>query len=209
MRTHDLVRLAPAWIAEIADPRIRAELEHTPWAVVRRVVAPEGCTAIGVRGATRSERWPSIVPNDAILACVEPEALAATVPQRALPAFEALVVARDAADRAGLAWGPCGSVGFELATGAAVVHVRSDCDLLIRIGTCSRAQISGFAHALQAARARIDVQVEHDDIGYALDELVSGTDRLVAKAPQGPQLVAIADCWRRFDESALRTEAAR
>lgn len=209
MRSHDLVRLTPAWIAEIADPGIRAELTRTPWAVVRRVVAPEGYTAIGVRGTSRSERWPWIAPNDAILACIEPEALASTTPKRAHLAFDALVVARAAAERAELAWGPCGSVGFELATGVAAVHARSDCDLLVRIGRCSRAQVEAFAHALGAAPTRIDVQVEHDDIGYALDELVSGTDRLVAKTPHGPQLISLAECWRRFRESADRLETTR
>lgn len=209
MRTHDLVRLAPGWIADIAEPCIRVALERTPWAVVRRAVAPNGCTAIGVRGSTRSERWPLLAPHDAILACIEPEALASSVAPRTFPAFDALAVARDAAEHAGLAWGPCGSVGFELASGAAVVHARSDCDLVIRIGTCTRAQLHEFARALTDAPARIDVQIEHDDRGYALGELVCGSDRVLAKTRHGPRLVSLADCWRRFDESAFRMGAAR
>ena len=193
MRPHDLVALDPDAIRSIEDPEIRAELERVPWAVVRRLCCEREFVAIGVRGPTRPQRWPLVVPRAAIGTCIAPEALASIVATRDLPAFAALASVRLAAASLGMRWGPAGSVGFELATGAPVVHAQSDCDIVVRGASLAYDAFAGFARALAGSAVRVDVQIEFGDCGIALDEYLSSGERVMAKTPNGPQLLARAE----------------
>ncbi len=193
MRPHDLVELDPAWIRSIDDPRIRLELERVPWAVVRRMACAEGSIAIGVRGTTRAQRWPLVAPQAAIRSHIQPESLARAQPRRNLPALLVLTTIRSAAQSHGLCFGPVGSVGFELASGAAVVHAQSDCDIIVRGFDSTRRALAEFAETLGACAVRIDVQIECGTSGVALDEYLRSGERVMAKTPHGPQLLARAD----------------
>ena len=193
MRPHDLVVLDPNAIRSIDDPEIRAELERVPWAVVRRLRCARDSVAIGVRGPTRAQRWPLVVLRAAIGTCVEPEALASVRATRDLPAFAALESVRLAAESLGMRWGPAGSVGFELATGAPAVHAQSDCDIVVRGASLAYDTFASFARALAGSTVRIDVQIEFGDRGIALDEYLSAGERVMAKTPDGPQLLARAE----------------
>ena len=52
--------------------------------------------------------------------------------RRALPAFVVLEVVAGMLEDRGLAWGPAGGVGYELASGLPVVTESSDLDLILR-----------------------------------------------------------------------------
>ena len=193
MRPHDLVVIDPNAIRSIDDAEIRAELERVPWAVVRRARCAREFVAIGVRGPSRAQRWPLVVLRTAIGTCVEPEALAWVRATRDLPAFTALESVRLAAESLGMRWGPVGSVGFELATGVPVVQAQSDCDIVVRGASLAYDAFAGFARALAGSAVRIDVQIEFGDCGIALGEYLSSSERVMAKTPDGPQLLARTD----------------
>jgi phosphoribosyl-dephospho-CoA transferase len=75
-RVHDLLQVdahaltadsvpQPAWVGKT--------LISCPWVVVRRGQAPVGQIAVGVRGATRSERWAGFCDERLIKKIVRPE----------------------------------------------------------------------------------------------------------------------------------------
>jgi len=75
-----------------------------------------GRIAVGVRGTSRSERYATAVDTDDVCEVVAPEDLAHVLPRgrRELAAICTLDTVRPVLDDTGLAWGPTGSVGFEL-----------------------------------------------------------------------------------------------
>ncbi len=189
VRVHDLLRIDPHAVAFDAEPQewARAALAAVPWVVVRRE-RREGWIAVGVRGATRAQRSAGWVRTSAIDEVCSPESLASSIPPRGFAAFDALAVARVAANALGLAWGPVGAVGFALATGAPSVHVESDLDLVVR--PAERWRLAQFAAALRDAPARCDVIVERDDGGVALTELLREAGPVLVRTARGPQLVS-------------------
>jgi phosphoribosyl-dephospho-CoA transferase len=202
-RAHDLLRIARFTADAQAPDWLPAAFARAPFAVVRRASVADGFVAVGLRGATRSQRFGTSVAIADIEATFSPEHLAADEPpneRSALPAFRALALLRDL--RSALhdfAWGPTGSTGFELATHSQTVTESSDLDLLIRTPErCNPATIRALADALAnaAARAgtRVDAQLETPAGGVALAELAAGRSRVLARAADGARLVA--DPWQ-------------
>ncbi len=193
LRPHDLLRLAPdavdlsdgvpAWAA-------RGLARREPWVVVRRAVAGPGKAAVGVRGSTRSERWALSVPLSGIQERVTPEALAwpkawRTVekPRGALPAFVALELVAEMLEERGLAWGPAGGVGYELASGLPVVTEGSDLDLILRCPEpLPRMEARDIFEELAALPARVDAQIEARNGSVALAEWAGGGPVLLRRA---------------------------
>jgi len=205
-RAHDLLRIArpTARLTSGADAPdwLRAAFARTPFVVVRRAPAPSGFVAVGVRGATRAQRFGTWVPVADIDAAYSPEDLVASEPtgeRRTLPAFVALALLRDA--RSALqdfAWGPTGSAGFELAAHTATVSTSSDLDLLIRTpercdAPAIRALVDVLANASTHAQTRIDAQLDTPAGGVALAELAAGKPRVLARAVDGARVVT--DPW--------------
>ena len=90
---------------------------------------------VGIRGATRGERFGTWLDLASIDARSTPEQLAAApvhAARAALPALSLLVAIKVRCDHTQLAWGPTGSVGFELASGVPTVTESSDLDLVMR-----------------------------------------------------------------------------
>ena len=121
VRPHDMLRLAggaglrhegsvPAWVPDVAGPGA--------WVVVRRARAPAGLIPVGVRGAPARRRFAALLAPDAVAARVTPEDLAAARVGATCRARRSALTVLDAVDELctslGLAWGPTGSVGFEL-----------------------------------------------------------------------------------------------
>ncbi|MEM5387462.1 malonate decarboxylase holo-ACP synthase [Paraburkholderia phymatum] len=203
-QAHDILRLhrleafdnEPAWV--------RDAFARAPFVVVRRAQVAPGFVAVGVRGAARNERYGTWARCDDIEAVVKPEALPSastlSADRRALPALVALDAMRrePPSTLATFAWGPTGSVGFELATFTPTVTSTSDLDLLIRMPNhFSRdearwLQAALDAHAMRAG-IRIDAQLETPAGGVALVEFASGKARVMARHASGPRL--IADPW--------------
>ena len=190
-RPHDLLRVtgptalpadAPAWALNA--------LSDTPWVVVRRDRAPDGYLPVGVRGASRSERYGTLVAAADIRETAPPETLT-DVPGRNLPAIQALRGLRPVLDGAGLPWGPTGSVGFELATGHPAATSTSDLDLLVRISDlrCALPALVSLDHAFDSVECRVDCQVETLCGAAALTELADGRPQVMVRTSEGPRLV--------------------
>lgn len=187
-RPHDLLRLThwepdlPDWVAD--------SLTATPWVVVRRSLSHDGDIPVGVRGHTRSQRYAMTVPISAVEAVVTPEALGlVTGPTRSLPALEALQTLAPLLRKAGVRWGPTGSVGFELATGTATATPDSDLDLAVY----QPADLGALQKLLRQVSARVDCQIEFGWGAASLADLMSGTPQVLVKCPDGPRLVDTAE----------------
>jgi phosphoribosyl-dephospho-CoA transferase len=201
-RAHDLLKLRglrhfddePAWV--------RDAFSRAPFGVVRRAQVAAGFIAVGIRGKNRAERHGAWAHDADVEAVFSPEDLVDVTPapeRHTLPAFAALAaLRRDAVILNGLAWGPAGSAGFELATQVPTVTPSSDLDLLIRAPErmsheAALALLAELhAHAGRTG-VRIDAQLETPAGGIALAELAAGRARVMARHAHGPRLVA--DAW--------------
>jgi phosphoribosyl-dephospho-CoA transferase len=130
-RPHDLLRIAPqALLAGSVPPWVSDHLRLSRCVVVRRTARAEPRIPVGVRGSRRHQRWAATCQPEWIEAIATPSQLlqCAVSGQRAntSPAFHALETLKDLWKDLSLAWGPGGSVGFELATGVPVVKPESD-----------------------------------------------------------------------------------
>jgi phosphoribosyl-dephospho-CoA transferase len=200
---HDLLRLgerAALRSARAIPEWVREALQEAPFVVVRRVLSGRGTIPVGVRGSTRNARFAASLGWEAIVARVTPEQLARQrawrvgsreAPIASLTALERLA---DPLDRFGLAWGPTGSVGFELATGVAVAHSQSDLDLVVRAQTpLSRGLAKELERLVSAVPVRVDVQIETPQGAIALAEYTAGPSKLLLRTRRGPRLVT--DAW--------------
>ena len=194
---HDLLRIAdPGTYLTGSEPVwVRTSLAAAPWVVVRRSTAPAGQLAVGVRGRSRHERHALLMPIEAAIACRRPEDLrpmAANGPART-PALSALRKAIPILHDLGLAWGPTGSVGFELATGRPTTTATSDLDLLVRAESLpTPAWAANLISRLSALPVRVDCQLQTPNGAAALAELATGPRTLVLRTSGGPQLVTRA-----------------
>jgi len=206
---HDLLRIREA--ADLCTdapppPWVERALGRAPWVVVRhgRVGAHERLIPVGVRGATRDERFATFVHASRVLESVAPERLAmlrawrTRGPGRDVPALGALELVAGTLDRNGLRWGPTGSVGFELASGVATVTCASDLDLLVRAPSAiARSDARALAADLSRYPVHIDVRIETPRGAVSLAEYASGADRVMLRTAKGPCLVI--DPWARED----------
>jgi phosphoribosyl-dephospho-CoA transferase len=202
VRPHDMLRLAggavlryegvvPAWVP--------ASLARAPWVVVRRALSQDGLIPVGIRGRTRGERFAALLAVDAVTERVSPEDLAAARSWRHMPRARSVRSLRvlDAVDELctslGLAWGPTGSVGFELATGVPSAGVASDLDVVIRAPQpWSLEYAREIADCLNRLPARVDAQLDVPAGAVALDEYARGGPVLL-RAPDGRGLTR--DPW--------------
>ena len=192
-RPHDLLRLpGPHVLPRDAPPWVSSVLGAAPWVVVRRAAAPTGLIAVGVRGASRSERYATEVAIDDVCEVVEPEDLAHIPVRRELAVMSTLQAVCPLVDGTGLPWGPTGSVGFELATGIPTATTESDLDLLVRVPRGS-AEVLRCLAALHRQfgnlAVRVDCQVETSAGAVALAELVGGPSDVMVRTAEGPRLV--------------------
>ncbi len=197
--THALLRIAqpaalegagalPAWA--------EAALRRAPWVVVRRARSRDGLIPVGVRGPDRAARLAAWLPPDAVLECLTPPELAARSAWRsharraqasALAALEAVAALMR---RHALIWGPCGSVGFELASGVATADAHSDLDLMVAAAApLVRAAAVELHAALAQLPVRADVLLEAPGGAVALAEYAAGRAPLLLRTADGPRLV--------------------
>jgi phosphoribosyl-dephospho-CoA transferase len=201
-QVHDLLRVDPDCVtpgcpAERA--RVKEALASSPWVVVRREEAPEDQIAVGVRGATRGDRWGGFVARDQIRGIVRPEELlllhhsARCLPRT--PALEALRQIDERWRHLTFPWGPAGSVGFELASGQPSTNDSSDLDLIIRApARISRERARSLWERTQVLAVHVDVRVETPRCGFSLEEYAcESSGRILLRYPNGPQLGA--DPW--------------
>jgi phosphoribosyl-dephospho-CoA transferase len=173
---------APAWARQVL-------IAEQP-VVVRRAMVASGQLAVGVRGASRDQRFAAVVPASVVVRCVRPEQLVESVPFGGQPALCALASLKPALDGLGLCWGVTGSVGYQLATGLAVIHTESDLDLLVRTPTeLSRPAARELLGLLDNAPCRVDLQLETPSGAVALREWAGDSTRVLLKCPTGARLI--------------------
>ena len=211
--THNLLRVrdpialamddsAPEWVGPV--------LRQTPWVVVRRGYLQDGSIPVGVRGATRTQRFAACLTMAEIAEQVSPEELTdfrsvvQATRRDAVPALAALTRVAPLLERRRYRWGPGGSVGFELATGAAITTASSDLDVILRQAhrlepRDADALLAALVEA--AAPARIDVLVETPHGGVSLADLAARPTHVLVRTPHGVRLED--DPWIADTPSAL------
>ncbi len=201
-RPHDLLwGMVPAQLPADAPQWVRQVLAAEQPVVVRRAVVPSGSIAVGVRGATRDQRYATLMPAACVRRCVRPEALVERIPASDLPALRALEQLKPVLEELGLVWGVTGSVGYQLATGIAVAHAGSDLDLLVRsLQPVSRSRARELLRELGRAPCRVDLQLETPTGAVALREWAGDSDRVLLKCSTGARLVH--DPWDRAEQAA-------
>lgn len=188
---------APEWAQQVL-------LASRP-VVVRRAVAGAGRVAVGVRGGQRSDRLAVEMPVASIGRRCSPEQLR---PEQLRgegraqwAALQALHAVTPLMDSLGLPWGPTGGVGYQLATGVAVLHPGSDLDLLLRTpAALSRVEAKALLQALGTAPCRIDLQLETPFGAVALAEWAGASKRVLLKSRHGACLVS--NPWSALELSA-------
>ena len=161
-----------------------------------------GLIPVGVRGSTRAERFAAFLAPAAVAARVMPEDLATAQAWRQTPGRHpagALLRVLDTVDELfasqSLVWGPTGSVGFELATGAATAGPTSDLDVVVRAPEpWIPDRAPGLADDLARLPVRVDAQLETPAGAVALVEYARG-GRVLLRTQDGPKLVR--DPWER------------
>ena len=203
VRPHDLLQLAPgtpdfsgapAWVA--------ASLKRAPFVVVRRAMPVNALIAVGVRGEIRSERFGTWLDQRYVERVLEPETFRAakfSINRGTLPAFALLQAIAPLCEATGCAWGPTGSVGFELASGYPRVTQTSDLDLLLRAPdrldrSTAKLLFDALSQAALAHGTRIDMQIQTHDGAFSLAEYAHPGARVMMRCADGPKLVA--DPWQ-------------
>ena len=199
LSTHALLRIAgPGALAGVGALPAWAEatLARAAWVVVRRAGSCDGLIPVGVRGATRAERLAAWLSPRAVLECLTPPQLAARACWQSgaraaqVPALAALEAVAALMRRQLLDWGPCGSVGFELASGIATATADSDLDLMVEARTpLTRAAAAQLQAALALLPVRADVLLEGPQGAVALGEYAAARRPLLLRTADGPRLV--------------------
>jgi phosphoribosyl-dephospho-CoA transferase len=203
VRPHDLLRLAdgtglsheesvPAWVPK--------SLARAPWVVVRRARGPAGLIPVGVRGSTRAQRFAALLAPDAVAARVTPEDLIVGRVWHHMPragrlgSLQVLDTVDELFAALGLAWGPTGSVGFELTTGVAAASTASDLDVVVRAPEpLPLGNAREIADYLNRFPVRVDAQLDAPAGAVTLADYVRG-GRILLRTPDGPILTR--DPWR-------------
>jgi phosphoribosyl-dephospho-CoA transferase len=201
-QVHDLLHVDPDSVNPACPAErawVKEALASSPWVVVRRDEAPEDHIAVGVRGATRGDRWGGFIAKDQIRGIVRPEELlllhrsSKCVPRT--PALKALRQVDERWRHLTFPWGPAGSVGFELASGQFSTNESSDLDLIIRApARISRERARSLWVRTHGLAVHVDVRVETPRCGFSLEEYACGPlGRILLRYPDGPKLCA--DPW--------------
>ena len=207
-QVHDLLSLRsetihPACMTEL--PWVKMALRRNPWAVVRRVNAPVGKIAVGVRGTDRNQRWGGLVEMTDVVLIKQPLQLRTSLAhdsRKAVPALKTLALVEKEFAEIDLSWGPVGSVGFELATGDRVTTETSDLDLaLFASQRITRPIARDLWDTLSSLPAKVDVRVETPCCGFSLEEYaLRRSAKTMVRTPEGQQLVE--DPWNITGEGA-------
>lgn len=212
VQVHDLLRLNPELLLDDvtfdrngmpswAEEHVRS----VPYVVVRRGMITEPLLPIGIRGLHRNERWAVSCSSHAICEVIKPCELLnrASDPSRRrdIPALQSLELVRERWKGLDDAWGPGGSVGFELATGKKVVNFESDLDIVIRPSEpIEREKAKYLCSQLADLPAMIDVRVETSAGGFSLKEYARDDyAKILVRTAEGT--VLRNDPWRN-DQAA-------
>ena len=237
VRTHDLLEIDAKQLlsSQASAPKwVEGELRESPFAVVRRGLAPGNQIPIGVRGTGRNQRWAAFCHPKLVERILTPsQLLTRAIPisrANAISALRALDLLKERWMGNVLPWGPGGSVAFELASGRHVTKPESDLDIVIyaeRRMTAEEAK--SLCDRAMNLSAVIDIRVETPICGFSLKEF-AGRDPaaillrlprgfVLAKDPWGDEIgsmdpnyaaatsiLPIRDCRRLLNNECRRTD---
>jgi phosphoribosyl-dephospho-CoA transferase len=198
---HDLLCLQPGTELQTDVPQpdwVRDVLSAKHPVVVRRGMRSEVSIPVGLRGATRGQRFAAQVDAACVLQAIKPESLTRAVlslseARREMPA---LAMLRQLQQELSIeqVWGPTGSVGFELASGLPVVKPSSDLDIVVRAhAPISRGEAQTLLSLFANSLCRSDVSLDTPYGGVSLLEWARGDCKVLLKTDTGPRLVG--DPW--------------
>jgi phosphoribosyl-dephospho-CoA transferase len=198
VRPHDLLRVSAIAPTQPPATWVGRSLARAPWVVVRRAPAAHGMIPVGVRGTARNQRFACHVDAACVLERLTPsqllpriDDLAPDAPvRRAFGALERILEQQLGSP----AWGPGGSVAFELATGLGTIHADSDLDVVLQrderlSGPAARALIAAFARL----PCRIDCLLSTPRGGLSLADWARPAADVLVKTADGPVLTR--DPW--------------
>ena len=197
LRAHDLLRVSPRGVSALCGAAgfSSLPLEDFPFVVMRRAAQKDGLVPIGIRGMERHERQAAWLDPAHIIARFKPESIKPVGLLPDLPAFLALLELERRWEDAGMAWGPSGSMGFELVSGCHSVHRESDLDLVIRAATpLPPDSLHMLAHAGEDLPCAIDIQVETPNGAFSPKEYMTAPARCLLRTVEGARLVN--DPWQ-------------
>ena len=173
----------PTWATEF--------VEKVPYVVVKRGEEKTGMVPIGIRGTTRQQRFGCYMRQDNILQIYKPYELIECESNCSIwneVAQLLAIIFETYSDR--IAYGPTGSVGFELASGYEATTNSSDLDLFIQPIQPLEIEVSKkILEQLLEINAKMDVTLE-TPIGYvALEEYCNGQAPYLVKTNKGELLV--------------------
>lgn len=199
---HDLLwGMTPAQLPADAPSWVIESLSAGQPVVVRRALSEANQIAVGVRGRLREQRYATSIAIEVIQRRVQPEALCHVSIDRDLPAVRALDHLRSLLDGCGWVWGVSGSAGFELASGFAALHERSDLDLILRTPQpLSRARAQELVDLLDTAACRVDMQLQTPLGAVALREWARPARRVLLK--NAHQACLVIDPWHSREQAA-------
>ena len=184
---------APSWVIE--------SISAGQPVVVRRALSAADQIAVGVRGRLREQRYATSMAIEAIQRRVRPEALCHVSIDQDLPAVRALDQLRPMLDGCGWVWGVSGSAGFELASGFAALHERSDLDLILRTPQpLSRARAQELVKILDTAACLVDMQLQTPNGAVALREWAGPSHRVLLK--NASEACLVIDPWNPQEQAA-------
>jgi phosphoribosyl-dephospho-CoA transferase len=209
---HTLLRIAGVEslrTGRTLEPWVVEAIRGAPWVVVRRAEGRGDAIPVGVRGADRAQRCAGWIEAGAVLEAVTPERLAqarvwaSSGRRTGIPALGALDAVEVIMRECGFAdaWGPVGSIGFELASHRPTASASSDLDLVVRAErVLSVAAARALAAALGALSVRTDVLLETPVGAVSLVEYAGAGGSVVLRTRRGPRLVG--DAWSSVDDGA-------
>jgi phosphoribosyl-dephospho-CoA transferase len=209
MRAHDLLQISGladlvyvGW--ELPEKRcplwVERSLERAPFVVVRRANLFDGMIPVGVRGSLRKQRSAAYLAPESIRNQITPEQLAANrgwltnARTEEIPAFKVLADLEEKLANFPLAYGPTGSIGFELASGLPTATSTSDLDLLVRAPARLPMQVAQELITIFSGSAcRVDSQFETPRGAVSLTEYARDKTPLLLRQAGGS--VLISDPW--------------
>jgi phosphoribosyl-dephospho-CoA transferase len=109
----------------------------------------------------------------------------------AIPAVHALALLAERWNALNSAWGPGGSVGFELATGHPIATAQSDLDIVIYAESRMTHDEARLLHeSAQGLPAAVDIRIETPTCGFSLTEYanVAPLTPILLRFPYGTAL---------------------
>jgi phosphoribosyl-dephospho-CoA transferase len=209
MRAHDLLQISGladlvyvGW--ELPEKRcplwVERSLQEASFVVVRRANLFDGMIPVGVRGSLRAQRFAAYLAPESIRNRITPEQLAtnrgwvANARTEQIPSLKALAGIERKLANLSLAYGPTGSIGFELASGLPKATATSDLDLLIRAPERLPMQVAqALITIFSGSPCRVDAQLETPRGAVSLAEYARGENPLLLRQAGG--LVLISDPW--------------